>query len=465
MDTGRPRTATNAHAQSALVKRPGCRYNTAVNANLASQILLAAIVAVYMVIGALYAVYTPAWQVPDEPAHYNYIRQLAQGQGLPVMEVGDYDQEYLETLKGERFPPEMSIAPVTYEDHQPPLYYLLATPICQLCGCAVLPLRLLSVALGAALLAVAFKTVQATFPARPAIALTTSAFIAFIPQHAAMTAGVNNDTLAELILAGTLWALVVYLKGGRDRPWHIGLLLAAALLTKGSIYVVVPLAALAAVIRWRREGRTWRWAAGQLGWILVPALLLSAPWFVRNGLAYGWGDPTGQARHDLVVEGQMRPLEYVALEGWDGYWERAVTFTFQSFWGQFGWMGVVLPRYIYRGLALFSLLALGGFLWWLFDPYRLRLTSHQRSSLILLLASCLLTFSMFAWYNTKFLQHQGRYLFPALVPLGTAAALGLNQLAHLLSQRLRGWALGGLFGGMALFAVVCLFRYVVPFLS
>jgi 4-amino-4-deoxy-L-arabinose transferase-like glycosyltransferase len=437
----------------------------AVNAKPSPRILLAAIVAVCVVIGVLYAIYTPAWQVPDEPAHYNYVRQLAEGQGFPVMEAGDYDQEYLETLTARRFPPELSIDSVTYEDHQPPFYYLLATPIYALDGGALLPLRLLSVALGAALLVVAFEAVRAIFPTRPAVALAATAFIAFIPQHVAMTAGVNNDTLAELIVAGTLWALVIYLRGERDRPWHVGLLLAAALLTKGSIYIVVPVAVLAAAVRWRREGRTWRWAAAQLAWMLVPALLISAPWFVRNGLTYGWHDLTGQARHDLVVVGQMRPLEYVALKGWGGYWERAVTFTFQSFWGQFGWMGVVLPATIYRALALFSLLLLGSFLWWLFDRRRPRVTPHQRFSLLLLLASCILTFSMFAWYNTKFLQHQGRYLFPALVPLGTAAALGLNQLAGLLPQKMRAWALSGLFGGMALFAVTCLFKYVVLFLS
>ena len=438
---------------------------TAVNPKLLSRILLTAIVATYVVIGVLYAAYTPAWQIPDEPAHYNYIRQLAEGQGFPVMEAGDYDQKYLETLKAKRFPPELPIDSVTYEDHQPPLYYLLATPVCQLSGCAVLPLRLLSVVFGAALLVVAYKTVQEIFPARLEIALTTTAFIAFIPQHVAMTAGVNNDTLAELIVASTLWALVAYLRSKHDRPWHVGLLLAAALLTKGSIYIVVPLAILAAVIRWRREDRAWRWAVVQLAWMLVPALLLSAPWFVRNGLTYGWLDPTGQARHDLVVEGQMRPLEYVAREGWGGYWERAYTFTFQSFWGQFGWMGVVLPTYIYRGLALFSVVLLAGFLWWLFDHRRPPMTPHQRLSLILLLASGILTGLMFAWYNTKFLQHQGRYLFPALIPIGTAAALGLNQLAGILPRKTRAWALGGLFAGMALFAVICLFKYVVPFLS
>jgi 4-amino-4-deoxy-L-arabinose transferase-like glycosyltransferase len=436
-----------------------------VSPKLLPKILLAAIVVAYVLIGTLYAAYTPAWQVPDEPAHYNYVRQLAEGEGFPVMEMGDYDQEYLSRLTAEKFPPELSVDSVTYEDHQPPLYYLLATPVCQLSGCAVLPMRLLSVVFGAALLVVVFQAVQAIFPAQPELALVATAFIAFIPQHTAMTAGVNNDALAELIVAGTLWALVVYLRGEHDRPWHVGLLLAAALLTKGSIYIVVPLAILAAAIRWRREGRTWRWAAGQLAWMFVPALLLSAPWFVRNGLTYGWLDPTGQARHDLVVEGQLTTAQYLSEHSWSELLSGMARTTFNSFWGQFGWMAVPLHARFYQALLLLSLGAAAGFLWWLFDRRRPRVTPHQRLSLILLLASGILTGLMFAWYNSKFLQHQGRYLFPALIPIGTAAALGLNQLAGLLPQKVRAWTLSGLFGGMALFAVYCLFKVVVPFLS
>jgi hypothetical protein len=33
--------------------------------------LLPLIVFIYLVLGTLYAVYTPPWQAPDEPAHYN----------------------------------------------------------------------------------------------------------------------------------------------------------------------------------------------------------------------------------------------------------------------------------------------------------------------------------------------------------------------------------------------------------
>jgi 4-amino-4-deoxy-L-arabinose transferase-like glycosyltransferase len=445
-----------------------------VNPGPLPRALLVLILVAYITIGVLYAALTPAWQVPDEPAHYNYIRALAEGRGLPVIEIGDYDQAYLGRLTSGRFPPELSVALLEYEDHQPPLYYLVATPIYLLFSGAVLPLRLLSVLLGVGLLVVAFGTVRTVFPTHPELALMTAAFIAFIPQHVAMTAGVNNDALAELIVGGTLWALMVYIGAGYSRPWPIGLLLAVGLLTKTTAYIAVGVAVLAVMIRWRRERRTWRWAAGQLVWMLVPALLASAPWFIRNGLTYGWRDPLGLARHNEVVEGQARTSEYLALHGRAAYWERAWRFTFQSFWGQFGWMGVVLPARIYRALALLSGLLVAGFAAWLIQQRRpaqsASLSIHQSTDLpilrlLLLALSALLTFLTFVGYNLTFLQHQGRYLFPALIPLGTAAALGLSTVAQVLPQRTRAWVISALFAGLAALDVYCLFEFIIPFLA
>lgn len=428
------------------------------------RVLLAAVVAAYVAIAVLYAVYTPVWQVPDEPAHYNYVRALAEDGRFPVMEPGDYDSDYLELLKNQDFPPGLSVDSLEYEDHQLPLYYLLAAPVYLLFGGAVLPLRLISVLFGAALLAVAYATVRAVFPERPELALVAAAFIAFIPQHVAMTAGVSNDALTELVIGSTLWALVVYVGGERDRPWHVGLLLAAALLTKVSAWVVVVVAAAAVAVRWRREGRTWRWAARQLLWMLIPALLLFAPWFVRGGLTYGWHDPLARARHDEVVAGQMRLAEYLDRYGWAAYWDRAWNFTFHSFWGQFGWMEVVLPNLIYQALLLFSAGLVAGFLWWLFGRRRPRLTPHQRVSLLLFLISSALTLIVYVRYNMIFVQHQGRYLFPAVIPIGTAAALGLSKLASLLPSSTRAWAMAALFSGLAALDVYCLFKSI-PYLT
>ena len=186
--------------------------------NLAIRWGLPAIVVLYLILASLYAAYTPAWQAPDEPAHYNYVRYLAEEHRFPVLKPGDYPAAYLEEIKTAHFPPEMSIEPIRYEFHQPPLYYLLAVPVYGLSGGALLPLRLLSVAMGALLLLVVHRIVGALAPNRPGLALGATAFVAFLPMHLAMTASVNNDTLAELLLALLLLFSIRYLKGPSPLP-------------------------------------------------------------------------------------------------------------------------------------------------------------------------------------------------------------------------------------------------------
>ncbi len=427
-----------------------------------SRAYLAVIVAAYVTIGILYAVLTPLWQVPDEPAHYNYIRSLAEGRGLPVIEPGDYDQAYLGRLTTEKFPPELSVAGLEYEDHQPPLYYLLATPLYLLFGGAVLPLRLLSVSFGAGILIMAFGTVRAIFPSSPELALMTAALIAFIPQHVAMSAGVNNDALAELLAGATLWALVAYVKGSGTRPWLQGVLLGLVLLTKTTVYAISAVALLAVLMRRRLQGRTWVWVVEQMAWMYILALLIAIPWLIRNVCVYGWNDPLALARHNAVVEGQPRSAEWLARYGWNGLLIRMARTTFQSFWGQFGWMGVVLPQRHYLLLALFTILVLLGFINWLRTCGGL--SQAQRGSLTLLLALFLLTLLEFLGYNLTFVQHQGRYLYPALIPIALAAALGLDNLSRVLPERLRHPAVILLFTVLAAFDLYCLFKFIVPFL-
>ena len=106
-----------------------------------------------------------------------------------------------------------------------------------------------------------------------------------------------------------------------------------------------------------------------------------------------------------------------------------------------------------------------GFVWWLFDTGRPRLAPLQRASLLLLLFSSALTMLEFLGYNLTFVQHQGRYLFPALIPVATAAALGLDRLAGVLPRQTRAWAVTALFAGLAALDVYCLFRFIIPFLT
>ena len=62
----------------------------------AANLVLIVIVLAYLSIGAAFALQTPAWQAPDEPAHYNYIKSIAVRQELPTLQSGDYDQAYNE---------------------------------------------------------------------------------------------------------------------------------------------------------------------------------------------------------------------------------------------------------------------------------------------------------------------------------------------------------------------------------
>ena len=385
-----------------------------------------AIIIVYLTVGSLYAVYTPDWQVPDEPAHYNYIRALAETQQLPVMEPGDYDQAYIEQLTSEGFPENLSVAPLTYEDHQPPLYYVLATPIHLLTGGSLLALRLFSLILGAIVIVMTAGITDALFPGKPALAWLAAGLAAFIPQHVAMMAGVNNDALTEALLSSWLWLALRYLRGDA-RPHTLGLVLGALLLTKTTGYVALPLALISLILRHRRSRLSWKRTLQHAGYMLAPALTLGGLWWFRNLTVYGWPDFLGLARHNAVVFGQPRTAEWIARDGLLPFLTSALWTAFRSFWGQFGWMGVVVDRRIYLGVAILSALMIWGFIWYLIDGSDDHQPRH-RDALILLGCATLITFVLPIWYNLTFVQHQGRYFFPALPAMALAAALGLHRL-------------------------------------
>jgi hypothetical protein len=164
---------------------------------------------------------------------------------------------------------------------------------------------------------------------------------------------------------------------------------------------------------------------------LLPAGALGLPWWARNILIYGPGDLNilGLGRHDQVVVGQLRTSAFVAEHGAGRLVVEFCVTTFRSFWGQFGWMGVLLDQRLYQALLILSALAFVGFLTWAINTWRRRgeYPRWQRAAGGLLATSGLFTMASYVWYNSGFLQHQGRYLFPAMVPLGLAATLGWRE--------------------------------------
>jgi len=422
------------------------------------------VVGVYIVLALAYASATPAWQNPDEPAHYNYARSIADQARLPVLVAGDYDQAALERLKATKFAGHPDISGIRYESYQPPLYYALAGALI-----ALLPgtehdlraMRLLSIACGALVLMVIFASGRQIFPEDPLVALGAAALIAFIPQHTAMTAAANNDTLGELLLSLMALLGIRRVNGLADRTFVAagGILLGLALLTKVTAYVGGVLLVAGELAGWwlARSQRNARFVLGGAGGraaalrahlaavagIVAIALLISGWWFVRNAMTYGNGDILGLARHDQVVVGQPRTV--IGLEAIRHF----LVVSFQSFWGVFGWMGVLVDVRIYWLLALLTVIALVGLV--IFLARRLgTLSAGQRWGLAILGLEFALIFAVMISLNLMFIQPQGRYLFPASAAIGIFLALGVREMI----ARPRLLAALAAAGSVALFIVV-----------
>lgn len=402
----------------------------------------------YLVVAVLYAIRVPAWNAPDEPAHYNFIRSIAVDHRLPILEPGDYNQARLSRLVSEHFPPGQSIAGLQYESHQPPLYYLIESPVflaTQRLGerRQVVALRLVTVLIGALFVLATYRLASLIFPRATPYPLAAAAFVAFIPMHVFMDAAIDNDALAELMVCLTLIVLVSDFRRPQAprHDWLAGVLVGLSILTKlvagiTAVLVVVGFlgSALLSVNR-KKSLREWPVRVFRSGLI---AALISGWWFVRNVVSYGIGDPFGLRRHAQVVVGQpLTPTLSLATI------RQMLLTAFHSFWGQFGWMGIPYTNQTYAVLTTLSVLVGFGiliFVWrmlrqpWLPDETvddkvtALVFTRAQRWSLILLAFTVACVTVGVIFYNMRYLQPQGRYLFPTLPGLAVFSAAGIGEL-------------------------------------
>jgi 4-amino-4-deoxy-L-arabinose transferase-like glycosyltransferase len=400
---------------------------------------------------------------------------------LPVLQSGDYDDAYLNKLKSELFPAGEPIDAIRYEGWQPPLYYVLAAPVFGITGGSLLSIRLFTLVLGIAVVVLAWRLAHEVFPASPGLALTAAGFVAFIPQHLAMTAAANNDALAEIWIGLGLWLSVrLLLRPPAERwreAWVLGIVLGLAFLTKLSAYPLAGIIAVALLLAARREGWPLRRLISLGAQVFVPALLLGGLWWARNLAVYGGLDVLAMQRHELIVVNQPRTVDALADWGALGYVQRFAQTTFQSFWGQFGWMGVVMDRRVYLALLAYSaglLIGLAG-AFGSFQRAGRKLDRARADVLVLFILAVLLAVAVYLYYNLTFVQFQGRYLYPALPVLALASALSLRQWARWLVGLLRvdqaralAWAAWLPLAPIALMAALDLFalyRFIIPALT
>jgi 4-amino-4-deoxy-L-arabinose transferase-like glycosyltransferase len=395
---------------------------------LKRHVLITATLCAYLCLGALFAIRIPAWQAPDEPAHYNYVAQIARGV-WPRIEASDWDPNFPgigpdQTVVG--------VPAISYQDHQPPLFYALGTPVFAITAGSLTWLRLVTLAISLIGVLACYACVLTIFPDRHALAALAATLYALLPQHVHLMSAYNNDALSEGLIGLTLLQALrlirpVHEPGTRERL-ALGVTAGLALLTKAQAYLALPIAGLALLTAHWTDSRAWPLAFRRLLLGLGVALVIGAPLWARNIGVYGGTDFLGLQTHDVSVIGQPTTAQWIAQYGAADVLGRLLRTTFQSFWGQFGWMSVVNDR-LYWIALLVTFLSAAAYLFW-FRAGRRALSDAQSRQLTLLFVLLVMNLLAYAWYNQKFVQHQGRYLFMSLIPLGTAFALGWMHLAR-----------------------------------
>lgn len=257
------------------------------------RIIYGTIIVLFLIIGTLFAFRVPDWQAPDEPPHYNYMAQVAAGDLLPIIEMGDWNNEYLETLKANDFAPEYleELDTVQYENHQPPLYYWFAAPFFLLSDGNLQVIRLYSVFLGVITVGLTFAVAKEVFPERSEIALGAMALFAFLPQNVHILASVNNDALADVMIAILLLLCICYLKGKNISLWLIGFVMGLTFITKTTAYFMVGVVIVVIFMRWRQnEEDDWLSLLKNYVYFGVPAGIFALLYWGRNIATYGFPD-------------------------------------------------------------------------------------------------------------------------------------------------------------------------------
>ncbi|MGD0745858.1 MAG: glycosyltransferase family 39 protein [Verrucomicrobiota bacterium] len=198
----------------------------------------------------------------DAKAHEQYIQFIQEKHALPLPKDG-------------------------WEMHQPPLYYLFSAALLDVCGYSVpdddaaFVLRGVNGAVGLIHCWLALLCFRLLFPKRLSAQAVGLLVAAFLPPHLYLSQYVTNEPLAGLLVTVSFYFCLRALRAERASVWlhaGIGVALGAAMLTKSSALLAVPLltAALGLRLLARRNHspRDWLESVG----VVVLSLLFVCGW-------------------------------------------------------------------------------------------------------------------------------------------------------------------------------------------
>lgn len=268
-----------------------------------------------------------------------------------------------------------------YEAQQPPFYYSLMSPVYISMQSASLPtqvlvLRMLNVAIASSLVFIVYGLACLLLP-NSNLALLLSVLLTSLPGFFISVCRVGNDALAA-VLSGLVLLMLVRATRAKTpiSGWLlIGLILAAALLTKVFALLLLPLLPLA--VAFARP----HWKANLSGSALALflAMLLSGAWYwqvwsttgtlsgEQIDIAASLANSSGDKRAALTKVNWPAVIDSVAFTHiWIG-----------------GWSFLILKKWMYRIFESIALLGLSGVAVHLFQQRRFWLTNWHAGGIIL----------------------------------------------------------------------------------
>src|SRR5205085_550673 len=233
------------------------------------------------------------------------------------------------------------------------------------------------------------------------------------------------------------WICLAGLRRGFTSRWAalLGIVLGLGALMKITAIFLLP-AAVIAVGAWGMRARVPVRKIGLLiGLMLAAAALSGGWWYVRNQLLYG--EPTA-VNVNLQAYGGRTLAQGLAV------WDQALPYAWTTFWGRFGHGDVVLPSFVYAGLAVFCLAAAIGLL----RAWRKPSWIGRPEFAFLLLAGVLEFFGLLGYLTLSPSGYMGRYTFPALPAYGILLVLGWQSLVPERATRLASGAIVAGFGAL-----------------
>jgi hypothetical protein len=421
-----------------------------------------------------WSIVTPAFQVPDEPDHYAYVKQLYETGRLPSSDAGLTSNEVIAVLIGLRYnqvreePENHAIASqaeqaelqryltLSKEDadvgspaagvaaSEPPLYYALeAIPYGLAKGGTVLDrlqlMRLMS-ALFAGLTAMfAFLFVREALPAAPWAWVVGGLSVALAPLLGFMSGAVNPDSLLFAVSAAVFYCLARAFRRGLSTGTAvaIGALTATGFLTKLNFIGMAPGVIIGLIVLTVRTARAtgrsaYRLLALSLGLALGPVALYTA----INALS---GDPLlGFVSSAIAIAHGPIPAEINYI--WQLYLPRLPgtvndfpgLFTTRQLWfrgyvGLYGWLDTPFPGWV-NAVALIPAGAIALLCGWSLVRVRATLRSRAAELCVYMAVAiglmALVGADSYQTFPQRLAEYaQMRYMLPLLPLLGAALAL------------------------------------------